>query len=235
MKNEYQYLATSREGFVQQLAVGYVRNGYVFFVKGQVPLGKNPEATDRKLMERYGIQMDSGKRYRRKAKGLANLQYIRFGRDWVMLATKGEHEWFRLERANIRDVRRVPLTVLSYSITLTRGGNVLNRDKSPGVAGPERDQKQRVRVQISKASFRQLRADMLSRARTRSPDWYRMRFYHVGFEPYAPIRKQLLELLRLVNKARACHGLEKLKPDCIRYHRKPVKPFQLDLDQTRAA
>jgi hypothetical protein len=224
---KYKYIATTREGFVQQIAVGYVRHGYVFFVNGKVPNGKDPSKTDQKLLERYGIRTTKDSRYRRKQRGEANLQYIRFNRDWVMLATKGKHEWHHLERANIRDVRRVPLVVCGYSITLADGGNILNRKKSPGVQGPERDIKKRVRVQISKASFRELKAEFLTHARSRSEDWYRMRFYHIGFEPYAPVRKQLLELLRLVNKVRGTHGVRKIAPDCIRYHRKPVKPFEV--------
>lgn len=119
-----------------------------------------------------------------------------------MLATKGEHEWFQHERGNIRDVRRVPLVAAGYSITMARGGNKLDGDKAPGVIGPERDGKNRVRIQISKSAFRELKAEFLLRARTRSVDWYRMRFYHVGYEPYAPVRKQLLTLLRMVNQER---------------------------------
>jgi hypothetical protein len=223
--NKYRYIATSREGFVQQIAVSYVRHGYVFFVKGRVPDGKAPAKTDEKLMSLYGIRATKDSRYKRKKRGLANLQYIRFGREWVMLGTKGEHEWYRKERANIRDLRRVPLVVCGYSITLAQGGNKLSREKTPGVDGPERDSKKRVRVQISKAAFRELKRELLCHAGTRSEDWYRMRFYHVGFEPYAPIRKQLLEVLRQVNKRRGAYGKSKISPDCIRYHRRPVKPF----------
>jgi len=222
----YRYIATTREGFVQQLAVAYVRHGYFFFVTGRVPDGKDPCRTDDKLMSRYGIRGTKDSRYKRKRRGLANLQYIRFGRDWVMLATKGEHDWFQQERGNIRDVRRVPLVACGYSITLALGGNKLNRDKTPGVIGPERDGKNRVRIQISKAAFRDLKAEFLTHARIRSIDWYRMRFYHAGYEPYAPVRKQLLNLLRMVNQERAAAGLEKIKPDCIRYQRKIVKPFE---------
>ena len=233
--NEYRYIATSKEGFVQQIAVAYVRHGYVFFVKGRVPKGKAPEKTDEKLLNLYGIRASKDSRYKRKKKGLANLQYIRFGNEWVMLGTKGEHEWYERERVNIRDVRRVPLVVCGYSITIANGGNKLNRDKTPGVVGPERDPKRRVRVQISKAAFRELKQELLSHAGNRSEEWYRMRFYHAGFEPYAPIRQQLLELLRQVNKRRGAHGASKISPDCIRYHRKPVKPFEWEEPANEAA
>jgi|GEM_PF-2277160 len=51
----YQSEAASVEGFIQQLAVSYVSNGYFFYVAGSVPEGKDPRAVDAKLIERYGI------------------------------------------------------------------------------------------------------------------------------------------------------------------------------------
>ena len=53
----YRYRATSIEGFVQQLAVSYVTHGYWFYVSGWIPQGKDPEKTDAKLIERYGIDV----------------------------------------------------------------------------------------------------------------------------------------------------------------------------------
>ena len=229
---KYKHEATSREGLVQQVAVSYVKNGYFFYVKGKVPPGKDPRETDRKLLKLYGIKASKHVRYRRKKEGLANLQYIRFGSDWVLLATKGRHElFFEREAKNIRDLRKAPLTIFGYSITYRAGGWL---KKEPG-APAKRDQKERVRVQISKARFQELRVEFLTHARNRSEDWYRMRFYHVGFEPYAPIRKQLLELLRQVNKARGAHGLGKIAPDCIRYRRRILKPFELEEPVNKAA
>ena len=48
----YRYRAKIIEGFVQQLAVGYVTHGYWFYVSGWIPQGKDPEKTDAKLIER---------------------------------------------------------------------------------------------------------------------------------------------------------------------------------------
>jgi hypothetical protein len=42
----YRAEATSIGGFIQQLAVSYVRNGYWFYVAGSVPEGKDPRAID---------------------------------------------------------------------------------------------------------------------------------------------------------------------------------------------
>jgi hypothetical protein len=75
------------EGFVQQLAVSYIGKGYWFYVAGHVPEGKAPEAVDAKLINRYGIGVSKWTRARRKLAGSANLQYLRHGRFFLLLAT----------------------------------------------------------------------------------------------------------------------------------------------------
>ena len=61
---------------------------------------------DDKLVERYGIGISQWARARRKQAGRANMQYLRHGRFFVLLATHGEHRFFEEEGANVRDVRR---------------------------------------------------------------------------------------------------------------------------------
>ena len=51
----YRCVATSVAGFLQQLAVAYVANGYWFYVAGRVPDHKDPAAVDAKIIQRYGI------------------------------------------------------------------------------------------------------------------------------------------------------------------------------------
>src|SRR3954463_15579288 len=91
---EYRCVATSLEGFVQQLAVAYIAHGYYFYVTGFVPEGKDPEAIDRKLLDKYGIRLSKFSRYRRKALGQASIQYLRFERFFVLIATHGKHLFF---------------------------------------------------------------------------------------------------------------------------------------------
>ncbi len=54
---EYRCVATSLEGFIQQLAVAYIAHGYFFYVSAFVPEGKNPEAIDKKLLDKYGSEV----------------------------------------------------------------------------------------------------------------------------------------------------------------------------------
>jgi fucose permease len=45
------------------------------------------------------------------------------------------------------------------------------------------------------------------------------------FEPYAPVRRQLLNLVRAMNKARKVAGFESLSFSCVRMKRCIVRPF----------
>ena len=83
----YRCEATTLEGFVQQLAVGYVSRGYWFYVTGFIPAGKDPHAVDEKLISRYGLAISKWTRARRKQTGAASVQYLRFRRYFVLLAT----------------------------------------------------------------------------------------------------------------------------------------------------
>jgi hypothetical protein len=118
----YRFDATSPEGFVQQLAVSYLGNGYWFYVTGEIPEGKDPAKVDEKLVARYQIDLSKWARARRKQAGFANLQYIRYGRFFVLLATHGVHPFFEEEAGSIRDARKTPIRFSGYSISY-RGGH----------------------------------------------------------------------------------------------------------------
>jgi hypothetical protein len=50
-------------------------------------------------------------------------------------------------------------------------------------------------------------------------------FRRLPFQPYAPVRRQLLELLRGVNEHRRVAGVERVPVTAIRWKRWIVKPF----------
>lgn len=219
---EYRHVTTSKEGFVQILASNYLPHGYWFYVTGQIPEGKDPSQIDEKLLAKYGIEMSRQQRSRRKQQGFANLHYVRHENFFVILATHGKHPFFAAEANSVRDIRRFPLHFAGYALTVRRG-DFLKREKGEETASP--DHRHRVRVTINREAYRNLRAQLLELATHRTAEKLRSMFWHVPFEPYAPIRKQLLQLLRLVNAKRGAMGFEKLTPDCIRYQRQIVKPF----------
>src|SRR5262245_58080496 len=121
-EGSYRYEATSVAGFIQQLAISYLANGYFFYVMGHIPDAKDPRATDKRILEKYGIAASKFVRYRRKGAGRANLQYLRHDRTFLILATHGAHAFFEAEASNIRDARRVPIKFKGYAVSY-RGGH----------------------------------------------------------------------------------------------------------------
>lgn len=219
---EYRYEATSVAGFVQMLAANYLAHGYWFFVQGFVPEGKDPRLTDEKLLEKYRIRISRDQRARRKRAGLANLHYLRYGPHFVLLATKGHHLFFAEEAKRIRDVRQCPILFEGYSLSVRRGHFLKKHDECGDAVA---DSKYRVRVQISRERYRSLKAYFQDRAVHRRAESLARELWRVPFEPYAPVRRQLLNLLRLVNQARGAAGFDKLPTSVLRYRRTIVKPF----------
>jgi hypothetical protein len=205
----YRCEATSVAGFVQQLAVAYVGRGYWFYVTGEIPDRKDPHAVDEKLIAKYGLAIGKASRARRKAAGLANVQYLRYGRAFVLLATPGKHLFFEEEREFIRDARKVPIKFAGYSISYRAG---------------------HPHVRIEEWRYRELKAYVADIACHRSKAHLEEEFRGVRFEPYAPVRSQLHCILREVNRRRSLSQYEAVSASCIRVRRHVVAPFEPALD-----
>lgn len=206
----YRYEAASISGFVQQLAVSYVRNGYWFYVKGKIPEKKDPEKTDRKLIERYEIGLPRTTVARRKRAGRANVQYIRFRQEFVLIATKGEHRFFE-EEPTIQDIRRNPLKIFGYSIGYRKGA----------------DGKFHASVRIEERAWKRQKFEIIKVCCQMPAGEIGEKFKGLPYEPYAPVRNQVLSTFRLVARKRKQAGLEQVPSSCLRLQRKPVKPFSI--------
>jgi hypothetical protein len=201
---EYRAEATSLEGLIQQLAVCYVGRGYWFYTSGVIPPHKDPCAVDAKLIAHYGLAISKPERARRKAAGLANMQLIRFGDHFWLLATAGQHRFFR-EESGILDCRRVPIKFGGYAIGY-RGGHV--------------------QVRIERGAWKWLRDYYDDLATKRSMKWFETEFWCWPFEPYAPIKRQTFTILNQVNHARKAAGLELVETTCVRLKRQICRPFE---------
>ena len=84
---EYRCEATRVAGFVQQLAVAYIARGYFLYVMGEIPERKDPRVVDERLIAKYGLGVGKATRARRKAAGFANVQYLRYQRTFILVAT----------------------------------------------------------------------------------------------------------------------------------------------------
>lgn len=200
----YRYEATSVAGFIQQLAVAYLTHGYWFFVTGVVPDGKDPQRTDAKLLARYGVDLSRWARTRRKRQGLANVHYLRYRRFFVLLANHGQHGFFEQEAGQVRDARRTPIRFHGYAVSFRHGHAQVRID------GPE---------------YLWYRDRLVEAASWASVGQLKFMLAGVQFEPYAPVRRQLLCIWRAVNKRRRAAGLPLVPVTAIRLRRRVVRPF----------
>lgn len=200
----YRYEALSVEGFIQQVAVNYLPHGYWFYVVGRIPSHKNVEAVDQKLMEKYGIAIHSWTRSRRKQRGLASVHYIRHLNFFVLLANEGTHPFREEEAQRVRDVREIPLRYGGYALSYVAGHAC---------------------VRIERQTYHEIREEFLRYAVRKSARQLEWAVRSLPFEPYAPIRHQLLTLLRQVNRKRKAAGLEVISKSCLHFYRNIYRPF----------
>jgi hypothetical protein len=207
----YRYLARSVGGFIQQAAVYYIQRGYYFYVLGRVPKGTRCRQIDRKILAQYGIELSKDQRYRRKKKGQANIQYLRYQDTFLLLATEGEHRFFAAEETAIQDARVSPLRVFGYAITHQNG---------------------RVLVGLDEETYRHLRADFLRLALRRNPHPLARRFWSLPFEPYGPVYRQVLSICKAVNCKRKTGGLPLVPSSTLRRLRRSYRPFDTGESKT---
>lgn len=230
-RGEYKYETTTLTGFVQRIATCLLRHGYVYFVQGVIPEGKDTQAIDAKLLAKYEVVQNEWTRARRKERGLANLQYLRFERTYVLMATAGYHPMKTEEQKQLRDIRERPIQIGGYSIYLKRGDF---KRKGADDEQAVRDDKWHARVLISQKRFRELRAYYLDIACRRSLDALVFDLNGLPFEPYKPVWRQLRKLVRLINKKRKAAGLATLPMTAVRWRRSIVKTFETPSEQVAA-
>ncbi len=211
----YRCVATTLEGFVQQIATAYIPHGYWFYVRGRVPEKKKPEVVDTKLVGLYGVALSKWSRARRKQAGWANVQYLRFGRDFVVMATAGRHPFFEAEAKAVRDVRKVPIRIGGYSISARRGP----------------DGRLHAHVRIDREPYLGLKAHFLEHALRWNAATLGKALYEMPFEPYAPVRRQYLCILRSVNKVRSQAGLKPLPKEVLALRRRILRALEPATEQ----
>ena len=168
MKKEYRCEATSLEGFIQQLGVCYVGRGYFYYVTGIVPDEKDPRVIDQKLIEKYDITWKKWKRAYRKSQGLANMQYIRFGRFFVLLCSDGDHIFRERERRNIRDARKNAIHFGGYQVAFRNG---------------------HPQIRIAPQTYKELKAYYVGLSVRRKKETLISEFYRFPFEPYHGVKR----------------------------------------------
>ena len=206
----YRCVADSVAGFVQQMAVSYIANGYYFYVAGTIPGHKDPSRTDAKIIMQYAIAISKWARARKKKLGDAGVQYLRYDRFFVIMANHGAHPFFAAEASQIRDIRRQPLYFMGYTIgcQTERNGRTLHPS-----------------VHIDGEIFAELKQCFEKAAVYRSVDELCEDLRSIPYERYVPVRNQLRTLIRLVNERRKAAGLELVPKEAVWRQRKQVRPF----------
>jgi hypothetical protein len=82
-------------------------------------------------------------------------------------------------------------------------------------------------VEIDRERYKEIRDHLLDLAVHRTPEGLALEFYHLPFEPYAPIRRQMLNMLRAVNRKRKAAGYSVLPVAVLPLRRRIVQPFGL--------
>lgn len=200
----YRCIAASVAGFIQQVAVSYIRTGHFFYVAGELKPATDAAAVDAKLIHKYGVHTTRWARALRKVRGEANLQYIRHGRFFLLMATHGRSLFFELEGENVKDCRRMPIKFAGYSLS--------HRNGHP-------------HVRIDVATYLGFKASMADLALRLDKAGLEELLAMPRFVPYAPVRRQLLNVLREVNRVRAAAGLERVDERCLPLRRTIVRPF----------
>ncbi|TWU37515.1 hypothetical protein Q31b_43030 [Novipirellula aureliae] len=221
-KSKYRCVAQSTEAVVQLIAASYLRHGYYWYVTGQIPERKNPESIDVKLIDKYGIDISTWQRSQRRKQGVANAQYLRHGRWFILMLTAGHHALRQPsskggEGERVMDCRRVPIRFAGYSISYRKSGVAETGGGPP---------KWHAHVRIDAPTYAQLKAHFEGLATHRTADTLAAEFTRLPFARYAPIRRQLLNLLRLVNGRRKPHGYETLPYSVLNLRRVPVSVYE---------
>lgn len=200
----YRCIAASVAGFIQQVAVSYIRTGHFFYVAGELKPGADPAAVDAKLVHKYGVHATRWARALRKVRGEANLQYIRYGRFFLLMATHGRSLFFEFEGENVKDCRRMPIKFAGYSLSYRNG---------------------HPHVRIDLQTYLGFKASMVDFALRTDRAGLEELLAMPRFVPYAPVRRQLLNVLREVNRVRLAAGLDRVDERCLPLRRTIVRPF----------
>lgn len=251
-KEKYLWETTSDEGFVRYLVANILPHGYRFYTCGTIKPTTSLEHFDAVMEEKYRYQMTRSARWRRKAAvspsgkklGLANVHYLRRGRFYILIATKGNHPFYRhnvtettsrrgevSRTKHYRDAHRDPIFFDGYSIRIDCDGGYRPKRLWADEGEPEWEGTPKVRVRIATDVYKTMREDLLARARSKkwSAKALEREVRKIPYLRYAPVREQLRELVFAMNRERAKRGfsdrLDATK--CISRYIPPVGPFDI--------
>ncbi|NER26426.1 MAG: hypothetical protein F6J89_02065 [Symploca sp. SIO1C4] len=117
MQRNY-YLVDRLSKFIRKIAIDYLRYGYTRYAVRLIPEGKDLEKVDQTIITSYGVLFCRSARARQRAKGLANVVYLRFGQRFILLANQGKHP--EVEKRDFKNFLDHELYIDGYTIGVKR-------------------------------------------------------------------------------------------------------------------
>lgn len=207
MQDGFRYIATSKAGFIQQVAVALIPNGYYHYVACRIPEHKDPLAVDEKLAERYGFAISKWSRSR-LPKHVARVQYLRYERFFVLAATEGDHSFFWQEPQR-EDFRRKALVYDGYAI-----------------AAKECNGKTHGTVRMTLTAKGRLRQEVVGFAAASRRVAAERRLLEADLLMYSGVRAQVLQILWTANQALARRGAPAIELGNAFWRRRQVRIFE---------
>ena len=202
-----------------QRAVVLAQKGYVYFLQGELRPGRDAGPTDRKLIEKSEAWATKDQRYVRKRGGRANAHYFRWDRIWVLMLTDGVHPMKeRRAKERLRDLRNKdhsPLLVGQYSLKL-------RRDSTPEGRAAGRF---RASVRLNDRAYLALKSELLELSTRRSAETLAAKVFGLPHQPYAPVYRQILAIVKAMNARRKTAGYSPLPLSCVRFRRDLPRHF----------
>lgn len=180
-----------------------IRSKLWFYEHGVIPRGVDRLAVDLHMRAKYEIPRDKHHARRLRQKGRATVRYLRLDDFWIILASHGNCVF--LAERRFSDIRRKRLILYGYSIAHRNG---------------------RASVRIHEEQYRML----VEYFRQNAIGWPVSRLAAeidgLPFERFAPVRRQLIGLIRTVNRERAAWGLDGISYTDIRLAPRSIPVFE---------
>lgn len=202
------YLCNSWQFMLQQI-IYLVSKGYTYYSTGEIPINKSNKARsiDKKIIDKYNINLSKYQRTRRKQKKIANFYYLRWKNQFVILHTKGNVDESVIiddEFYNLNDYRKGDS---KFKIIVGKEliVNIIMKEGKPTVV-------------LDKSTYKNVKAELDELVKTKQIKKLYKRFSMLNSIPaWSGIVKQKFLLQEEIYKAAKKYGLNTKKKNQIKF------------------
>lgn len=201
---KYGHVVASVDSLVRIVAQLIARRSQLWFYEtGNIPAGVDRRAVDSHMLAKYEVPRDKHHARRLKKKGRANVRYLRLDDFWIILASHG-NSVFHAER-RFADIRRKRLVMFGYSISHRNG---------------------KASVRIHEVQLKTLVEYFESKAVEWPVERLIAEIDGLEFQRFVPVRRQILKIIRRVNRERESWGLDGIPGDAVRLYHRAVRVYR---------